>query len=151
MKQIFTTFIFLIFANIICSQNLNLKLLDQLTKVPFADIDDVMINGYGFETMETKKNRRKEYIKFYPDATDKSIFIAVLDMDDYPRNALEITIAKGYSLRKIKDDLVEDGYLYKGSNDIDLSVYQKNEVHYLIANEPNDIGATQILVLFEKN
>ena len=65
MKQVYLAVIFLILANNSYSQNLNLKLLDQLTNTSFVDIDDVMINGYGFEIMETEEKGKKQYIKVY--------------------------------------------------------------------------------------
>lgn len=150
MKQVYLAVIFLILANNSYSQNLNLKLLDQLTNTSFVDIDDVMINGYGFEIMETEEKGKKQYIKVYNNDIDKAIIIGIIDMNDSSRNGLDIKVAKGYSLRKIKDDLIENGYLYNGSNKYGLIVYKKEDMYYLIANESNDVGATQILVMFEQ-
>jgi len=152
VKQLYSTIIFLILSNIIYSQDLNLKLLDQLTTTSFVDIDDVMINGYGFEEMDldTKEKGRKEYIKLYNNDIDKAIAIAIINLKDFSRNALDIKVAKGYSLRKIKDDIVHEGYLYNGTNKYGLTVYKKDDVYFLIANEPNDVGATQILLIYKR-
>ena len=132
------------------AQNLNLKLIVQLTNISFVDIDDVMINGYGFEKMKEDENGQKHYMKIYNDDYDSAILITITDAANFSRNLLDIKVAKKYSLRKIKDDLVQDGFLYGGTNEYGLTVYQKEDVYFLIANEPNDVGATQIIVMYEQ-
>ena len=147
MKKILSALIFLLSINISNSQNLNLKLLDQLTNIPFSEIDEVMINGYGFYKMETKEKATKMFAKIYDNDVEKIIVIRIIKIDNFPRNALSVNVAKAYSIRKIKDNLVQEGFLYSGSKG-GLSIYKKNDILYLIANKPNDVGATQILVTY---
>lgn len=132
------------------SQSLNLKMLEQITNISFWDIDEVMMNGYGFEKFKEDEERMKHYVKIKDNNFDNVLMISVINYKDYSCHWLDIRVAKNYSLRKIKDDLVDLGFLYGGNNEYGFSIYNKDEVTYVIANEPNDVGATQILVMCEQ-
>ncbi|WP_417786574.1 hypothetical protein [Tenacibaculum sp.] len=128
---------------------MNLKLLDQISKISFVDIDDVMINGYGFKKMK-EENGMITYMKFVNDDVDNFLIINIIDSKNYPYHSLDISIGKKFSKQKFIDNLIEEGYLYNGSNDYGFSTYKKEDTYYLISKEPNKAGSNQILKLYNE-
>ena len=149
MKTINVT-ILLLFINFAFSQNLNIKFIEQISNVSFAEIEGIMIDGYGFQIMEVAENKRK--IKFYKvpdDDFDNAIVITVLH-SNFPINILDISIGKNFQLEKIKNDLMQNNYLYNGENNYYSWVYDKNNTAVLISQKTNSAGARKILVTYRE-
>jgi hypothetical protein len=147
MKTITTLSIFFFALNLCYSQNLNLKMLEQLVNAPFSQIDNGMINGYGFEKYKEDDVDQKHFVKISNDDFDSAIIINIANVEDKSRNILDIKLAKNFSIRKIKDDLVVSGFLYQGSYSVWSSIYKNNDLYFLFT-DPNEFGATSILVMF---
>jgi hypothetical protein len=128
---------------------LNLEFLKQISLISFVDIDDVMINGYGYNKIE-EEERAITYVKFKKEDLSDIIIIQIFDSKDDSRNIMDIKVGPSFSMRKIKDDLVDDGFLYGGLNDIGFYIYRKEDIVYLISEEPNESGAHQILRAYSK-
>lgn len=152
IKRIIALTVFtLLFSKISHSQILNLDFLDQLTTISFEKIDELMTNGFGYEKLLTEdSSKSKQFVKFDTDNPGNFMSIKIVSNKDFEKNALDIKIGKNYSLKKIKNNLSEKGFLYGGSNKYGLTVYKKGKKLFLIANEPNEFGATQILITYEK-
>lgn len=151
MKKTFIILFYFIFSNFINGQNLNIKFVEQITKVSFLDIDNVMINGYGFIKVSDEDNgNKKKYAKIPDDSDDNAIFITLFKPKNEPINTLSIFLAKNYNIQKIKRDLMENEFLYLGENKNGFWQYQKEKIVCLISKEPSNIGANQILILYKK-
>lgn len=140
------------FNNNFNSKILNLDFLEQISTVSFEKIDELMINGFGYEKIENEdkdKSKLKEFIKFDKKNIGDYISIKILFSKDFEKNALDIRIGENYSLKKIKDDLSERGYLYDGIKN-GLTFYKKEKALFLMANEPNEYGITQLLLTYIK-
>jgi hypothetical protein len=142
---IFFTLVF----NICQSQKLNFDFLNQLTTVSFEKIDELMIKGYGFEKFNIDNKNTKEYIKLDAENPNSVMLIKIIKSEKFTKNALDIKIGKNYSIKKIKNNLAEKGFIYKGSKK-GLTIYLKEKMLFLIANEPNEVGATQIIITYDK-
>jgi hypothetical protein len=151
-KRIIALTVFaLLFSNISHSQILNLDFLDQLTTTSFEKIDELMTNGFGYEKLLTEdSSKSKQFVKFDTDNPGNFMSIKIVSNKDFEKNALDIKIGKNYSLKKIKNNLSEKGFLYGGFNKYGLTVYKKSKKLFLIAKEPNEFGATQIIITYEK-
>lgn len=148
MKNTFLLTIFLL-SNLTFAQELDFKLLDRLTRISFLAIDEFMVEGYGFEKLEKKSEERKRtYARYYDEDFNNIIIISVLNPHDKP-NVLDITLAKNYNIRKIKDELLKLGYEYHGSNDYGFVIYRNAKTSFLISKKPNTAGGTQIMVITE--
>lgn len=123
----------------------NIKFLEQISKISFWDIDDVMINGYGYKKMEVEQERTRKYAKLVDDNINTAIVITILNTNNTSAHTLELFVGSDYSMDKFKSDLVENEYLYQGKNDYSLLVYRNDKNNIIIASEPNKAGATQII------
>jgi hypothetical protein len=145
-KKIITlTILALLFNNICNSQNLNLDFVNQLTTIPIEKINELLINGFGFEKFN--ENETNKFIKLDKEKPNSSMYVQVIKSEKFERNGLDIKIGKDYSIKKLKNSLAENSYVYKGTKN-GLTIYMKEKMMFLIANEPNEIGATQILVTY---
>jgi hypothetical protein len=143
MKKIFIILTLLLSINLTYSQNI--KFLEQISTISFWDIDDVMINGYGYRKMEVEQERARKYAKIVDDNINSVIVITILNPKNSSTNTLDLSVGLDYSIDKFKSNLVENGYLYQGKNDFDLLIYRNDKNNILISNEPNKVGATQII------
>ena len=149
MKNTFLLFCLLFLTNSAFSQKLDFKLIDKLTKISFVSIDEYMVEGYGFEKLEKKSEERKRtYARYYENDFNNTIIISVVNPKDTP-NVLDISLAKNYDIREIKDELLTLGYEYNGSNEYGFVIYKSEKTAFLISKEPNKAGATQIMVITE--
>ena len=143
MKKIFIILTLLLSINLTYSQNI--KFLEQISTISFWDIDDVMINGYGYRKMEVEQERARKYAKIVDDNINSVIVITILNPKNSSTNTRDLSVGLDYSIDKFKSNLVENGYLYQGKNDFDLLIYRNDKNNILISNEPNKVGATQII------
>ena len=149
MKNTFLLFCLLFITNSAFSQKLDFKLIDKLTKISFVSIDEYMVEGYGFEKLEKKSEERKRtYARYYDNDFNNTIIITVVNPKDTP-NVLDISLAKNYDIREIKDKLLTLDYEYDGSNEYGFVIYKNEKTAFLISKEPNKAGATQIMVITE--
>lgn len=143
MKKILALLILFFTINLTYSQNI--KFLEQISTISFWDIDDVMINGYGYRKMEVEQERTRKYAKIVDDNINSVIVITILNPKNSSVHTLDLSVGSDYSMDKFKSDLVENGYLYQGKNDFDLLIYRNDKNNILISSEPNKVGATQII------
>ena len=147
MKKTITIITLLILTSSAFSQNLNFELLEKLTKISIISIDDYMIEGYGFKKIEIKEDdRKRKYARYYDNDYDNTIVITIL-LPKTKLNVLNISVAKNYNIRKIKDELLSRGYEYEGTNEMGLLIFKKENSVFLFSKEPNKSGATQIMVI----
>lgn len=163
IKKTLAILIFLSSLNIVHSQNFDFELIEKLTKISFYSIDDYMIEGYGFKKIrEEKKGNKRVYFRYYNNDLNNSIIIKVTEnpkailkekngIKSYYKkpNFIEITIAKNYDLRLIKDKLLERGFEYIGQDKFDFVGYEKDDLLYLISKNINKAGGTQIMLISE--
>lgn len=144
--------LFVLTTNIATAQNFDFKLIDKLTKMSFVSIDEFMIDGYGFRKFKNSdgesENRTRTYAKYYNNDFKNTIVIKVINPKDKP-NVIDINIMASFNIRDIKDKLLELGYEYNGNNKYGYVVYKKEKSTYIIAKQPNDNGATHIMVFTE--
>jgi len=149
MKQIITLILFLTLTNSIFAQEFNFKMLEKLTTISFVSIDKYMTNIYGFEKInEEDEGRKRTYARFYKDNYDNTIIISVISPKDKP-NVLDISVAKNYDIRSIKDEILSREYEYKGTNKYGFIVFKKDKSTFLIGQKPNESQATQIMLINE--
>ncbi|MGG5601273.1 hypothetical protein ACPDHJ_15960 [Myroides sp. C8-3] len=149
MRKSFLLIAFLLLTNLTFAQDFDFKLIDKLTKISFVSIDELMIEGYGFKKLEKDSEERKRtYARYYDGDFNNTIIISVLNPKDTP-NVLDISLAKNYDIRKIKDELLKLDYEYNGSNEYGFVIYKNEKTAFLISKEPNNVGATQIMVITE--
>ena len=149
MKQI-VSLLFLVFVLNLCnSQNLNLKLLEQISGISPVDINNVMVNGYGFKKMK-EENGTITYLNLLNENVDTAILIKISTTRDTD-NLLDIRIGKNFSIKTFIDDLILDEFLFEGINKDGLYVYKKYNIYYLISKTPNKAGAYQILRIYNES
>lgn len=147
MKKIYIIIVALFFVNLTNSQDLNIKFLEQIAGVSFWSIDDVMENGYGFKKMkEENKGKEKTYVKGDPNNFSTVIMIKILNTKT-TLNTLDVMVGKGYNIEKLKSNLVDNGYLYKGSNEYNYLIYNKDKLNILLAKSQTSSGFYQILMV----
>ncbi|WP_431158251.1 hypothetical protein [Winogradskyella poriferorum] len=162
MKKILTTLFFLFSLNFVYSQDFDFELIEKLTNISFYSIDNYMIEGYGFKKIrEENEGKKRVYSRYYNDDFNNTIIIKVTKFKPIPKeedgmksyyikpNFIEITIAKNYNLRLIKDKLLERDFEYIGKDDMGFLGYEKDKLLYLISTRTNDAGGTQIMLLKE--
>ncbi len=150
MKQILSIIMFFLCINVCSSQNLNIKFLEQISQISFWSIDDIMIKGNGFTEMTVEQERTKKYSKVINDNINNFISISILNTANSSRHTLDITVASNYSMKKFKNSLVKNDYLYRGANDYGFLVYKKEKVYLLVAEKPNSAGAHQVLLTIKE-
>tara|TARA_R110002096_G_scaffold201778_1_gene386333 strand:+ start:417 stop:863 length:447 start_codon:yes stop_codon:yes gene_type:complete len=143
MKRILALLTLFLSINLTYSQNI--KFLEQISTISFWDIDDVMINGYGYRKMEVEQERTRKYAKIVDDNINSVIVISILNPKNSSTHTLDLSVGSDYSMDKFKSNLVEYGYLYQGKNDYDLLIYRNDKNNILISSVPNKVGATQII------
>ncbi len=145
-KLLFVVALILYFAKPIFCQDLNIKFVEQLTKIKISEIDYVMIEGYGYKKYsEENEGRQITFTKVLNDDLDNAIMIELI----FPKNntfSINIKIAKNFSIQKIKDDLIKNNYLFEGEQMGGLR-YKKENIVFLISIKPISMGCYQILVL----
>lgn len=144
-------YLFLILMIFLCqysfSQKFDVEFLERLTKISFVSIDEYMIEGYGFEKVEEENNgRQRTFIRTYNENWDNLILIEISSPKDKP-NILDIRVGKNYNIRSIKDNIISSDYEYDGTNKLGFAVYKKDKSTFIISKEPNEAGATQIMLI----
>lgn len=149
MRKLITFILCLCFANFINAQKLDLNLIDKLVKMSFVSMDEYMVEGYGFDKLEKESEKRiNAYARKYENDYNSTIIVKIYNSKDTP-NVIEIFLAKNFNIRDIKDNLLSRGYEYNGSNKYGFVVYKKGKSTYLFSEKPNDVGASQIMVITE--
>lgn len=158
-KVLSTIFLFLT-ANIMFSQSLKVKLLEDLAEISFVSIDEYMENANAFLKVDIDKNESQKYfdgdggqvriyLKMLNDDIDNTIYITVLSHIKAPRNTVDIIIGKNISIHKLKENLIENNYEYEGKNVIGALIYKKDKYAVVIREKINDSGATQINFVYQ--
>lgn len=147
-QKIFNVY-FLLFSTFVFSQNLKLDMLEQLTRISFASIDEYMNNAQGYYKIKEEDNGKvRIYGKQDGDNIDNTIFITVTTGFNRPLNALDITTGKNIDIQKLKNELLNSNYNYRGEN-FGMFIYEKNDTSFLIREKVNNMGANQILFMFK--
>jgi len=163
-KQIILYFIFTLSGSLY-SQEFDLNLMEKLTNISFFSVDDFMIEGYGYKKIKEEDDGLiRVYARYYNEDFDNLIIITihkapepiekVVNGEKYFQmkpNFIEVTVAKNYNIREIKDNLLSIGFEYIGTHEIGLTAFKKDKFTYLFAKQPNEAGATQIMLITEVN
>jgi len=140
--------LFIISLNEVSSQNLNIKFFEQIVKQKYSEIEDLMVNGYGFMNWnEDNPLKNKKFFLIKGDDIDFAISINIVNSFKEGQNALDILVAKGYSINEFKSNLLDNGYLYYGTKNNFLG-YIKGKLLVQIDKNTNPKGATQILISY---
>lgn len=146
MKKLFTL-VLIFFSSCLFSQNLNVNFLEQILKISFLEIENVMIDGYGFKKIKSENDGKQlMFAKISDDNIDNAIIINILDTK-YQINTLDITVAKNFSIEKIKQNFIEKNYLYAGDKS-NFLIYKKEHIGVMISKEQNEAGANQIIISY---
>ncbi len=160
MKKFILLILFITISKVNYSQNFDFELVEKLPNISFSFIDDYLINAYSFTKIrEENEGLKRVYARYYNDDLDTTIIIEVLAAPKpIPReengvksfyrqpNFLKIILAQNYNIVLIKDKLLSRGFKYVGENDNGLIGFKKDEYLYLIGKNPNEAGATTILL-----
>lgn len=147
MRKHIILVLIIIYSIPLYSQKFDLNMMEKLTRISFTSIDNFMIDGYGFNKIKEENNGfNRTYARFFDNNYDNTIIISVIYLKDKP-NMLDISVAKNYNIRSIKDKILDNGYEYNGTNPYGLIIFKKGKFAYLIAKEPNKVGATQIMLI----
>lgn len=163
-KQIILYLIFTLSGSIY-SQEFDFNLMEKLTNISFFSVDDFMIEGYGYKKIKEENDGLKRvYARYYDKDFDNTIIITIHKAPEPTEkivngkkyfqmkpNFIEISVAKNYNIREIKDILLSIGFEYIGTHEIGLTAFKKDKFTYLFAKEPNEVGATQIMLITEDN
>lgn len=149
-------------SSILPLQEFDFKLVDKLSEIKRSSIDDYLVQGYGFKKIEERsEDRKRVFFRMYKNMEDNAIGITVVFPKDQP-NFLIMNLAKGYNIDDIKVELLEMGneYLHRDKENLSEAlskeemnlidsflVYTKDNRTYSIGKEPNEVGATEILIL----
>lgn len=136
-----------LFVNICSSQSLNLKFLEQISTISFWDIDDVMIDGYGFTKIDVEKKGTRVFRKIANDDINNYINIAIISPDKGSRKILNLLVGPNYSIKIIKNDLIENSYLFDGVTEYGFLGYKKEDVYFLIQKDSDSDGNRQIIMM----
>ena len=109
-----------------------------------------MVEGYGFKIIDLDKDLNKEnglqFFKIKNENSDSILLITVYRGSKIKINTLKISLAKNYSISEIKQNFIENNYLYIGEFEDIFWVYEKGDVIVSISKKPNKVGANQIIV-----
>lgn len=138
------------FSSISFSQDLNIKFIEQIMYLDFSKIENFMVEGYGFKIIDLDKDLNKEnglqFFKIKNENSDSILLITVYRGSKIKINTLKISLAKNYSISEIKQNFIENNYLYIGEFEDIFWVYEKGDVIVSISKKPNKVGANQIIV-----
>lgn len=116
----------------------------------FSKIENFMVEGYGFKIIDLDKDLNKEnglqFFKIKNENSDSILLITVYRGSKIKINTLKISLAKNYSISEIKQNFIENNYLYIGEFEDIFWVYEKGDVIVSISKKPNKVGANQIIV-----
>lgn len=142
-------FFLLLFSNFLFSQQLKLRMLEQLSNISMVSIDEYMSNAQGFKKLrEENDGRTITYVRNTDNDINKVIIVKVLSASNRGLNALDVTIGKNIDLQKFKNELIDNDYNYKGINN-NMLIYEKNKTAFLIREQINAMGTNQIMFIFE--
>ncbi len=142
-------FFLLLFSNFLFSQQLKLRMLEQLSNISIVSIDEYMNNVQGFKKLrEENDGRTITYVRNTDNDINKVIIVKVLSAFNRGLNALDVTIGKNIDLQKFKNELIDNDYNYKGINN-NMLIYEKNKTAFLIREQINEMGTNQIMFIFE--
>lgn len=161
MKYIYIAIIYLLTYSAY-SQQFDYELIDELSTIKKEVVDDYLINGYGFVKWDEKsKDKSRYYIRVSENNRDSAIIINIA-LGANGVNFVKINLAKNYSIRDFKVKILEMGYKYLHTDEDKLSKglseeqrilfteflrYSKDNRLILIGKKPNDVGATEILIM----
>ena len=149
MRTKITTVLAILLVNITIGQDLNIKFLEQIAGVSFWSIDDVMEDGYGFTKINKDSNSlERRYVKGNPNDLKTVLVIKILNTKT-SAHTLDIMVGKNYNLQNFKSDLLDEGYLYNGSNDYGFLVYKKDKQGILLEKESVPKDFYQIVMVSE--
>ena len=138
------------FSSISFSQDLNIKFIEQIMYLDFSKIENFMVEGYGFKIIDLDKDLNTEnglqFFKIKNENSDSILLITVYRGSKIKINTLKISLAKNYSISEIKQNFIENNYLYIGEFEDIFWVYEKGDVIVSISKKPNKVGANQIIV-----
>jgi len=149
MKKIILCLILISITKNTFSQQLDFPLLNKLTKISINDVDEYMINYYGFEKIESKSETNvMTYGRYYNHDLDNSIIISISFVDD-KRNTLELLMAKNFDIQTIKKELIKRGYQKHSLIDFEFVTFKKEKSTVLVSIIPNEFGKSKIRFISE--
>ncbi|WCO00245.1 hypothetical protein [Psychroserpens ponticola] len=149
MKKIIICIILISIAENTFSQQLDFPFLNKLTKISIDEVDDYMINYYGYEKIESKSETNvMTYGRYYNHDLDNSIMISISFKDDKP-NTLELLIAKNFDIQTIKKELIKRGYKKQSLIDFKFVTFKKEKSTVLVSIIPNEFGKSKIRFISE--
>ncbi|WP_411766533.1 hypothetical protein [Winogradskyella sp. A3E31] len=149
MKKIVLCIFLISIANNTFSQQLDFPFLNKLTKISINDVEEYMINYYGFEKIESKSQANvMTYGRYYNHDLDNSIIISISFVDDKP-NTLELSIAENYDIKAIKKELIKRGYKKHPLIDFEFVTFKKEKSIVLVSIIPNEFGKSKIKFVSE--
>ena len=120
------------FSSISFSQDLNIKFIEQIMYLDFSKIENFMVEGYGFKIIDLDKDLNTEnglqFFKIKNENSDSILLITVYRGSKIKINTLKISLAKNYSISEIKQNFIENNYLYIGEFEDIFWVYEKGDV-----------------------
>jgi hypothetical protein len=148
--KFFYVLIITLLSSLSFSQDLNIKFIEQIMYLDFSKVENFMIEGYGFKIIDLDKDLKKEnglqFFKIKNENNDSILLITVYKGSKIKINTLKISLAKNYSISEIKQNFIENNYLYIGEFEDIFWVYEKGDVIVSISKEPNKVGANQIII-----
>lgn len=121
-------------------------MLEILTEISYASIDDYMINGQGFSKVREEENGKVRVYGKNKGNIDNLIMITVTDSPDHLLNLLNIGAGKNIDIQGLKNELLDSGYEYRGQKDSMLP-YVKGEKGFTIRENINKYEINQILFI----
>lgn len=148
--KFFYVLIITLLSSLSFSQDLNIKFIEQIMYLDFSKVENFMIEGYGFKIIDLDKDLKKEnglqFFRIKNENNDSILLITVYKGSKIKINTLKISLAKNYSISEIKQNFIENNYLYIGEFEDIFWVYEKGDVIVSISKEPNKVGANQIII-----
>lgn len=146
MKKTFALFIGLLISSLAFSQRLDVKLVEKLTTISFSEIDQFMLEENDFvKFREESDGDIKRYGRTINANKDNAIQIEVLNTKELPLNQVYIFMAKNYKVQRLRKDLIENGYTFKGNNKHGFWAYEKDDLLCLVATNTLSDGARRVM------
>lgn len=146
MKKTFALFIGLLISSLAFSQRLDVKLVEKLTTISFSEMDQFMLEENDFvKFREESDGDIKRYGGTINANKDNAIQIEVLNTKELPLNQVYIFMAKNYKVQRLRKDLIENGYTFKGNNKHGFWAYEKDDLLCLVATNTLSDGARRVM------
>lgn len=146
MKKIVFIISFLLAFAPSLSYSQDIDFFVQIYDLSPVDYDRVLIDHYGFSKMETSNPNLSMYVLANIGA-DQMVSISFLPNDDYTIVQFGI-VSKDFPVRKFKNKLVENGFIYRGKKwKRGLLAYTKGDLCFSIMEKPETDGTYEIYLI----